>query len=132
MQDRSTDFEFLPIDVSLDRCQRYCYVFTEANTATDGVVGTGLNVNAVGGAFFIIYFPTVMRSSPTSTFTTASHFEKLKFGVGWADATAIDLWHSQRHLFIIEITSGQTDTSGLGTFLRIEDASGKITLSSEL
>ena len=25
MQDGSTDFEFLPIDVSLGRCQRYCY-----------------------------------------------------------------------------------------------------------
>ena len=130
--EQASGFEFMPIDTNLERCQRYCYVFTEASTATDGIIGAGFSVNGVGGAFFIIYFPTVMRASPTSTFTTASHFEKLKFGVGWADATAIDLWHSQRYLFIIEITSGQTDTSGLGTFLRIEDASGKITLSSEL
>jgi hypothetical protein len=31
LQDRSTDFEFLPIDVSLGRCLRYYELFTGGN-----------------------------------------------------------------------------------------------------
>jgi hypothetical protein len=31
LQDRSTDFEFLPIDVSLGRCQRYFRLLTYGN-----------------------------------------------------------------------------------------------------
>jgi len=58
LQDRSTDFEFLPIDVSLGRCQRY---FWKGTINGSGVFGGS------GGSIPIISwsFPTTMRTTPT-------------------------------------------------------------------
>ena len=128
----ASDFEFLPVDVNLQRCQRYCYVFTEASEGTDAVLAGGVSINGSGGALFNIHLPTTMRSSPSGTFTTASHFEKLKYETGWGDLSSIATWDPQPNLFIIEGGSSQTDSRGLGTHLRIESASGKITISAEL
>jgi hypothetical protein len=66
LQDRSTDFEFLPIDVSLGRCLRY--FFDTGSAINDG--------SSLGGAFVfkafnaneaIAYnsFPSPMRATPT-------------------------------------------------------------------
>jgi hypothetical protein len=125
----ASDFEFLPVDVNLQRCQRYCYVITGA---TDQAIAIGDNANGSGAALFFLPLLTTMRSAPSGTFTTASHFEKLKYEDGWADLTSIALSGTQPFLYVIEGGSSQSDTRGVGTVLRINDSSGKITLSSEL
>jgi hypothetical protein len=125
----ASDFEFLPVDVNLQRCQRYCYVITGA---TDQNIAIGDNANGSGAALFFLPLLTTMRSAPSGTFTTASHFEKLKYEDGWADLSSIALSTTQPFLYVIEGGSSQSDTRGVGTALRINDSSGKITLSSEL
>ena len=60
MQDRSTDFEFLPVDVSLARCQRYC------NRFGDGLSGMATDTSRV---FPMVFFPIPMRASPTGVLT---------------------------------------------------------------
>jgi hypothetical protein len=70
LQDRSTDFEFLPIDVSLGRCQRY---FTKSYTLTtnpatatnDGNLGLEVGTNVSGVLTTTIFFKNSMRASPT-------------------------------------------------------------------
>ena len=63
MQDRSTDFEFLPIDVSLRRCQRYYAKFISFS-GTLVAYGTGVSGSATG-ANIIVKYPVTMRASPT-------------------------------------------------------------------
>ena len=125
----ASDFEFLPVDVNLQRCQRYCYVITGA---TDQNIAIGDNANGSGTALFFLPLLTEMRSAPSGAFTTASHFEKLKYETGWADLSSIALSTTQPFLYVIEGGSSQSDTRGVGTALRINNSSGKITLSSEL
>jgi hypothetical protein len=125
----ASDFEFLPFDVNLQRCQRYCYVITGA---TDQNIAIGDNANGSGAALFFLPLLTTMRSAPSGTFTTASDFEKLKYETGWADLSSIALSSTQPFLYVIEGGSSQSDTRGVGTALRINNSSGKITLSSEL
>ena len=57
MQDGSTDFEFLPIDVSLARCFRYYYTHFVTGTSWSWSVNANQNLS--------INFATTMRSSPT-------------------------------------------------------------------
>ena len=62
MQDCSTDFEFLPIDVSLGRCQRYYVSNRTGNNLNGATFFVGFSTNeAFGGNTF----PVFMRGTPT-------------------------------------------------------------------
>jgi len=70
----ATDFENLPYDVQLARCQRYYYKLAEGNTVfmTNGcafnatTVTTGIN------------FPTEMRSTPTLDATSGTDYYRMR------------------------------------------------------
>jgi len=55
----ASDFEFLPFDVNLQRCQRYYQALVQRASATQD---TGYSNNNIG-----IQLPTVMRADPTTT-----------------------------------------------------------------
>jgi len=66
----ASDFEFLPIDVSLDRCQRYFQksydLATAPATATvTGNIGLEVGSNVSGSLAMAIFFKNSMRASPT-------------------------------------------------------------------
>ena len=66
-QDCSTDFEFLPIDVSLLRCERYFYKITNPSGSVGlqpNIVGTRFTVNEL---FFGIPCPVPLRATPSVT-----------------------------------------------------------------
>jgi hypothetical protein len=59
----ATDFELLPIDVSLNRCQRYFYqIQGNASATTNLFMGTNNTTSSFVGT---LHFPTTMRSTPT-------------------------------------------------------------------
>jgi len=62
LQDGSTDFEFLPIDVSLERCLRYYYGWGNGDNALGAAQSTSAN-----SSIFKFDMPTTMRSAPTVT-----------------------------------------------------------------
>ena len=72
MQDRSTDFEFLPIDVSLGRCQRY---FQQITGSSMGVIWSTSGIN------FGQAFPVTMRATPTSALTALLTIDVLGVGL---------------------------------------------------
>ena len=64
MQDCSTDFEFLPIDVSLGRCFRYFQTYTSGGEYKFVARGYVPNANSIFSSFLL---PFVMRATPTGT-----------------------------------------------------------------
>ena len=68
MQDGSTDFEFLPIDVSLARCQRYFRRIKSGNANAGGIVGLGVQTTTSNAYIYTSVSPP-MRVTPTLTFT---------------------------------------------------------------
>jgi hypothetical protein len=70
----ASDFEFLPVDVNLGRCQRYYYKI-KADLATS-LFATGRNANTTVG-LGSVFFPTTMRINPTALETsgTASDYQ---------------------------------------------------------
>jgi|TARA_S200002703_G_scaffold154724_1_gene157999 hypothetical protein len=59
----ASDFEFLPVDVTLRRCQRYYWRNNGANSA----FGSGVFANATTPQLYV-KFPTAMRSAPSFSF----------------------------------------------------------------
>jgi len=64
----ASDFEFLPVDVNLERCQRYYNKYIGASGSN-----TGSSYNGSTGTFFV-YFPTAMRATPTKSSTSGTAF----------------------------------------------------------
>ena len=65
----ASDFEFLPYDVNLLRCQRYCYAWAQYG---DGDVNGNRQYSASyggTGSFIRIHYPTQMRVEPSITYT---------------------------------------------------------------
>ena len=58
----ASDFEFLPVDVNLGRCQRYYYGWGNSETAMGAAQSTGSNTS-----IFHFNMPTTMRVTPTVT-----------------------------------------------------------------
>ena len=64
----ASDFEFLPYDVNLTRCQRYYNKYV-----APGGSSIGASYNGSSG-FFFVYFPTTMRATPTKSSTSGTAF----------------------------------------------------------
>jgi len=82
----ATDFEFLPIDVNLQRCLRYCYVwggYDSYDTINAGIT------DATNRGEGTLNFPVFMRTAPTITFSsTASQFRVQYYTAGTAPTVA--------------------------------------------
>jgi len=62
----ASDFEFLPVDVNLLRCQRYYFKTTESGTATILLTGGLESSTSAGQGGFSL--PTEMRATPSLSF----------------------------------------------------------------
>jgi hypothetical protein len=77
----ASDFEFLPVDVNLGRCQRYYQIIADRTSTGErmaiicgAAVSTGTGSGTVYGA---IQFPTPMRASATLLSTTVTNGYRL-------------------------------------------------------
>lgn len=66
----ATDFDPIPIQADLAKCQRYCKSFTSNATNTVAIVGQGMGV-ATNVANIQVSLPVQMRTTPTLTATAA-------------------------------------------------------------
>jgi len=69
----ATDFEFLPIDVDLDRCQRYYYSWTSTGLSDNYYFITPYPLSPPNSSAALgVWFKTMMRASPTMSGTLNS------------------------------------------------------------
>jgi hypothetical protein len=125
----ASDFEFLPYDVNLQRCQRYYYLHVSGNNQDVGVGGYYLSSHV----FFNITFPNTMRAVPTVVYVSGTDYYKIisngatdNFndisGGGSASLNEISLYNNSQ-------VSG---TGGDAGYIRTNNASSSIALNSEL
>ena len=124
----ASDFEFLPFDVNLARCQRY-YWQSGLSTANHGA---GFAIST-GGSTYVraqVSLPVTMRSVPSVSFTGV----KLYNSVVNVNATSINGNFSSNQLISVDgSSSASTGTSNGILLVYIESGAGnKITASSEL
>ena len=92
----ASDFEFLPYDVQLARCQRYCYKIGGDSAYAPFAMGTSYNTTN-GNA--LVNYPVAMRATPTMTPTypirslnggATRAVSAVSFGQGGATTAYID------------------------------------------
>src|SRR6056300_932919 len=124
----SSDFEFLPVDVNLQRCQRYCY--SEPSGQTYHAVMNGF-INSSTLFLGVLNLPTSMRSTPSLT-TTGNWqvFRSPSYSISAFSLSdnAVDNLNSVQ---IRATISGATAGNGAG-IRNNNDATAKFILSSEL
>ena len=130
MQDRSTDFEFLPIDVSLERCQRYYQLIAQGVSSQ---ISTGFAYNASQVNAYIPLI-TTMRTLPSLDITTGTNFYRytaIETNFNFS-SLVLDATQSTR---LVAIASGggvSGLTGGSAGFLQATNASSYLALSAEL
>jgi hypothetical protein len=124
----ASDFEFLPYDVTFQRCQRYCQVF-DTVSAYGMFSPVSVNSATVGNGIFT--FPVYLRTIPS--LTTSGNFS-IYSGDGGDAVSSITIDPNSddgSRLVCTLIGSGFTDNSA--GFLRANnDTSAKLTFDAEL
>jgi hypothetical protein len=124
----ASDFEFLPYDVTFQRCQRYCQVF---DTVSVYGMFSPVSVNSATVGNGIFTFPVYLRTIPS--LTTSGNFS-IYSGDGGDAVSSITIDPNSddgSRLVCTLIGSGFTDNSA--GFLRANnDTSAKLTFDAEL
>jgi hypothetical protein len=129
----SSDFEFLPVDVNLNRCYRYYQVLadgTEHATANLCTAGQYSNDHAYG----VIRFLTIMRAAPSMEQVTGSDYYRFRSGGGNYNGT-LSLGISTPRSFRLGLNRTQADIpANAGGWIGISGASttAKVSVTSEL
>jgi len=123
----ATDFEFLPIDVDLARCQRYYF----KNLAEQNMPLASGVTNGTTNARYTLNFPSRMRASPTLSVSSASGF-KVYCGTTNVTTTSISFFYANtlNALIYADVASGLTN--GQGTIFIANGTSDFIEGSIEL
>ena len=124
----ASDFEFLPVDVNLQRCQRYYFQHTSGSGKTVGL-GAFYTTTSVDS---VIYFPVEMRSAPSIVATSGSgYYTVYVAGAGRTiDAgVSVNRANKQSTQFYGE---AQSDTAGRAGLWTTTNSSASIAFSSEL
>jgi hypothetical protein len=125
----ATDFEFLPIDVSLGRCQRYYYQFVNGNNQ---MVGSGAYISSTR-VDVNVFFPVQMRVNPTFVQSTGSNYYYVVYNgaVDYFDAWTAVTSETKNGTFLY-VTSGVSGAAGAGTTSTTSNASSSLAFDSEL
>jgi len=120
----ASDFEFLPVDVNLNRCMKYYNEINEANNSTTFIAGAHDGTN--GTAICPYVFPVSMRAAPTVSYTGTFNCYVASAGTNKSD---LGIQTGTRGLR----TLASSVTGANGYAVHIDFASGaKIHLSAEL
>ena len=126
----ATAYERLPIDMSVDRCQRYCQlVETESNTGMGFAIVEGSAPSTTFSAFIRWYFTTPMRGTPSFV----SNITATVTGAGAASGTSIALANFNTNANVnvsVGTTTITTQGSTRGAFIKFAIGPGTVTGTS--
>jgi hypothetical protein len=125
----ASDFEFLPYDVNLQRCQRYYYQHVTIGYSKTVGIGYYYNSSDIRTS---IQFPTTMRTNPSlveGTGTNAFYFERdngSDYFNGWT--ALIRQTENTATLYV----TGQSGTQGSAGTIYVDNNLGKLGFDAEL
>ena len=130
----ATEFEHLPYDVELARCQRYAYKIG-GDINTDYVDSAGGYYDANYISFGKVQFPVPMRTGPSATFNAGNAIAVVSANTtytGFSWNITISGAPSTRGCFINGSKASHGVTVNTGTMIRLTDTSDYIIFSAEL
>ena len=129
--DVASEFEHLPFDVQLRRCQRYFYLHTDPLSSGNEPISMG-NLYSSSQCNGIIHFPVTMRASPSLVCTDASdHFRIYRNSGG----DSVDNWSAgelTKNAAEIFNNSDVSGTAGHAVTITTNNAAASISFNAEL
>jgi hypothetical protein len=126
----ASDFEFLPVDVNLQRCQRYFEVFKKEGSETVICLAQGISSAQVFGRLF---FKTEKRAVPSGSVSAFGDFQVLLGNASsWSTATTGGLGSGDLKCIRLNLEGLSGMTIGGCHELRINGANGKVFCDAEL
>jgi len=116
----ASDFEFLPYDVQLQRCQRYFLRWT----ANANLVICNMAAYSTTGIYGVFVYPTTMRATPSWSVSSASHLTLYMGGTTQAPSafSASTITENSARL---NVTASSARTQGDAGWLRVNTGGGK-------
>ena len=124
----SSDFEFLPIDVNLQRCLRYYYLQTSGSFKRV-CTATAFNSTIIDGT---VFFKTTMRTTPTLVITSGTdYYRAVGNGSGDSFDTMLILEGNTNQIGLRNNTQF-SGTQGYSYFINTNNASSSVAFDGEL
>ena len=124
----ASDFEFLPHDVNLGRCQRYFYMHANTNADEIGIGG----YYSSSQIFCDFQFPVSMRTTPSVYITTGTNYFRI-FRNGAIDSfNSLTFGAGNVNMFSLYNNTEVSGTAGHAGFVRPENSSAVIGADAEL
>ena len=143
--DTASDFEHLPFDVNLTRCQRYFEVMADGRSAGTGTLSSGdsdedfpgTSVNLTDRySYMPLKFATTKRSAAPSLLTTndTNHFRLYSDNSNDQLSTVLNAGTSSHHNLTIYFDYGSSSgwAQGSAAFCRLNDASAFVMVKDEM
>ena len=126
----ASDFEFLPYDVQLQRCQRYCWVWNASQASSNyAKVALGWFNNATTFRC-IIHFPTTMRASPSSITSTGAF--NVFDGTSNRTVSAVGIDQAYTQTLSLTVTTISSTQFRPGFYQAENNKTAKLEVSAEL
>jgi len=125
----ASDFEFLPVDVNLERCRRYCQ--TLVNTGqTHEPIGIGYVYNTSN--FHVnAFLNPIMRTAPTISFASGSYYY-VQQGGGDVTSNSLSLNQSSPQSFLMTVSGGTYSSAGTSGICFANNSSASVIYLAEL
>jgi hypothetical protein len=124
----ASDFEFLPVDVNLQRCQRY---FQFRGGASNAAIASGMSTATNVGCFAIPYFST-MRSAPSLSFSSVKATDNTNYDSNATSIAAIQSSNTSTRVYFNTASTNMTQYRPAFLDVLGSATSSGITLSAEL
>jgi len=125
----ASDFEFLPHDVNLQRCQRY---YTMIASGTNKLVALG-GAYSASNSFFVYYPKVTFRATPSIDVASASNYYSL---IGHASASNVDDFflegQTTNEVVRMANVTDFSGTTGSVYFIQTNNANAYVGLEAEL
>ena len=125
----ASDFEFLPYDVNLMRCERYC------STLASGLQSLGIGFqNATDSMYFPQKLKQTMRATPSLNQVTGTNYYSFDRSGGtdnFDSITLIGAYSNERYIELANVTD-ISGTAGESGFIRATNSSVLVLLEAEL
>jgi hypothetical protein len=126
----ASDFEFLPVDVNLARCQRYYYGHAIGSDTFKPIGGVSYYSSSIVIGF--LQFPSTMRTIPSLVSTSGVSFYRIDRNTSQNYLNSLTIVNTSENMTGVVNTTEASGTAGDSGWLYTNDASATVAFNAEL
>jgi hypothetical protein len=126
----ASEFEFLPVDVNLARCQRYYYGHAIGSDTFKPIGGVSYYSSSIVIGF--LQFPSTMRTIPSLVSTSGVSFYRIDRNTSQNYLNSLTIVNTSENMTGVVNTTEASGTAGDSGWLYTNDASATVAFNAEL